>query len=971
MKLFKSKNESKEYKVLEEYKHNIFNIMNREAYLSKKEYLPFVEQTRETFLKLVLLDNSSKLVSWCKKEKTEYAALKELMDFYRNTDTLIKNHNDAYFSRHLMIDKIYLDSIAVNDNYDLKLSNEQREVLLTDEDNTLIIADQGKTTALEAKIRYLVDKKHLDPSKILIVTYTRKAYKDLLDRFRKLNIPVVISTFHLLYTVIGNFDGKMPRIASEDLLYKTVNKYFEDNINNEEFIRQVVLFVTSYLETSLGEDDIELFYEELRRNNTTTLKNDIYNKEEIVRSPLESKIANYLYVNGINYEYSPLYKYGFKDNLNNYYPDFLIKQNDKEIYIDYFSITESGVSNRFSDEEIRTYQKSIRDRIELHKEYGSTYIPLYTRYNDNRDTLDHLKEELINNGIVLEDNSRAIYRNIINNKYVNKFIDLICVFINRFKIDNYNSSKFDEWVNVGNDERTKIFIDICYKCYIAYIEELRNNCSLEFEDLSNNTLSVLDKIIDSGEKLPYEYIFVDEYQDIVLHKYDLCGKLVKCSNAKMIALGDDIETRYGFEDGKIDIYRKFDENVGYSKIIRGYSGGLVEAKNSPLILVGYDNNSLGNVLEEIIDKVIINDGDSQTLLIVGRYGFEGALLERYNNIFSYNNGNVRCSKYPKLQITFSTIHSAKGFEYDNVIYLGDLDIVNPYDSLLRLVDKDILNSIFEETKKAFYLAINRTKNKVYVLDNKDTITRFKLYFEDKFKDISYLNVDKEMLEVDSKHNCPRCGYPLQKRKTNDIKKVDELWFCSNDSEVCGFVTNDVDGGNLSVCKCPKCDGYLVIKKDKKGNRRLECSNYRKSGNGCNVTLEGIDYLDKELLDIMFFDDKSDINRLYYMGRSYKEVVDSIIGVITYFMDSEIILSRSLLFSILSGEMTEEVKAFNLANNPKFGYITSKDRDKFNKLFNSMIANNVIYEDDAEGMRIKTKRDTLEDYNYKDIFACLK
>ena len=971
MMLFRKKNESEEFKVLEEYKHNIFSIMNKEAYLSKKEYLPFVEKARETFLKLVLLDNSSKLVSWCRKEKTEYADLKELMDFFRNTDSLIKNHNDAYFSRHLMIDKVYLDSIAVNDNYDLKLTNEQREVLLTDEDHTLIIADQGKTTALEAKIRYLVDKKHIDPGKILIITYTKKAYKDLLDRFRVLNIPVIISTFHLLYTVIGNYDGKMPKVASEDLLYKSVCKYFEDNIDNEVFVRQVVLFVTSYLETYLGEDDIELFYEELRRNNTTTLKNDIYNKEEKVRSPLESKVANYLYINGINYEYAPLYKYGFNDSLDNYYPDFFVKQGRKELYIDYFGITESGISNRFTDEEIRKYQKAIRDRIELHKQHGTTYIPLYTKYNDNRDTLEHLKEELINNGITLEDHSRDIYRNIINDKYVNKFIDLICVFISRFKIDNYNSTKFDEWINSRNDERTKIFLDICYKCYIAYIGELKNSFTFEYEDLSNNTLSALDKIIDSGIKLPFEYIFVDEYQDIVLHKYDLCGKLAKCSDGKLIALGDDVETRYGFEDGKIDIYRNFDENVGYSKIIRGYSGGLREAKESPLVLVSYNDNKLGETLEKLIDKLVASVPNMQTILIVGRFGYEGTLIEKHNNIFSSNNGIIRCSKYPSLQIFYSTIHSIKGYEYDNVIFLGDLDIVNPYDPLLRLVDKDIVTSMFEETKKALYIAINRTKNKVYVLDNRDNTTRFMLDFKDRFKDISYIDIDNEVLDVGDKHNCPRCGYPLQKRKTEDIKKVEELWFCSNDSEVCGFVTNDVDAGNMGVCKCPKCDGYLVVKKNKKGVRRIECSNYKKSGSGCNVTLEGIDYLNKEDLDMMFFDEKTDINKLYYIGRPYKELVDSVMGVINYFMGSEILLSHRLLFSILAGEMTDEVKSFNLMNNPKFGYISSKDMDKFYKLYNSMIFNNIIYEDGSEGMRLKNRIDTLEDIHYRNIYASLK
>ena len=39
MKLFKRKNDSEEFKILEDFKHNIFNTMNKEAYISKREYL--------------------------------------------------------------------------------------------------------------------------------------------------------------------------------------------------------------------------------------------------------------------------------------------------------------------------------------------------------------------------------------------------------------------------------------------------------------------------------------------------------------------------------------------------------------------------------------------------------------------------------------------------------------------------------------------------------------------------------------------------------------------------------------------------------------------------------------------------------------------------------------------------------------------------------------------------------------------
>ena len=47
---------------------------------------------------------------------------------------------------------------------------------------------------------------------------------------------------------------------------------------------------------------------------------------EFLRSVQEVQIANFLYLNTIDYEYEPIYKYGLKDTTKPYCPDFLINQ---------------------------------------------------------------------------------------------------------------------------------------------------------------------------------------------------------------------------------------------------------------------------------------------------------------------------------------------------------------------------------------------------------------------------------------------------------------------------------------------------------------------------------------------------------------------------------------------------------------------------------------------------------------------
>ena len=504
----KNANESIEYKVLEEYKNNIDSLISSDNYISKKDYIHFYDANKETVEKLVMMNNESVLQTWCKNNKTDYTSLKALMNFYTNTETLINNHNSKFIEKHLMTDSQYLDKILQKDDPNIKLDEEQRKVVLSDEDYTLVIAGAGagKTTTIEAKVKYLIDKKNIDPSKILIISFTRKATKELQDRCKKLGLPVVISTFHsIANTIIKDSEDEKHNIAMGDVMFTSIKKFLLENTNDESFVKKILLFFASYLQVPQGEDNLALLINELNKNDCTTMRADIAKtiedfqkrqetnrrtiKDEKVRSAEECRIANFLFINGIDYEYEPIYQYGFKDTIKPYCPDFLIKQFDKEIYLEHFGISEDGKNPRFSSEELESYKKHVNDKIILHKQHGTKLIYTFSKYNDERDTITHLKEELQKVGISFEyKNSKEIYKTIIQNiedKYFNKFIQLVCVFISRFKTNNFTPSKFDEWKVSLKDERTKLFVSICYQCYLAYMAELKNTNSIDFEDMLN------------------------------------------------------------------------------------------------------------------------------------------------------------------------------------------------------------------------------------------------------------------------------------------------------------------------------------------------------------------------------------------------------------------------------------------------------------------------------------------------------
>ena len=70
----------------------------------------------------------------------------------------------------------------------------------------------------------------------------------------------------------------------------------------------------------------------------------------------------------------------------------------------------------------------------------------------------------------------------------------------------------------------------------------------------------------------------------------------------------------------------------------------------------------------------------------------------------------------------------------------------------------------------------------------------------------------------------------------------KLWICSNDQEICGFMTNDKRGGELSIHKCDWCrDGYLVVKQSKYDGYFLGCTNYKPDRTGCGRMLSAGQY----------------------------------------------------------------------------------------------------------------------------------
>lgn len=394
------------------------------------------------------------------------------------------------------------------------------------------------------------------------------------------------------------------------------------------------------------------------------------------------------------------------------------------------------------------------------------------------------------------------------------------------------------------------------------------------------------------EQLDYRYIIVDEYQDISRQRYNLIKELSQLCNAKIMAVGDDWQSIYAFSGSILPLFTRFCEAVGYGqelKITRTYRNaqeiidiaGTFVQKNSaqikkelvspkriinPVIIYPYVEtfdkgkerpeggkyHYLGIAVNKAIEEILeYNTAERKSriasILLIGRYGFDARNL-CYSKQFNYDEktGKVYSVKYGnKIKLQFLTAHSSKGLSADNVIIINAKDEIYGFpskvddDPVLHLVVSNDTSYNYAEERRLFYVALTRTKNRVFIVTPEKRPSEFikELLSDPK----SYPNVTlqgelKTDLSISNivKDRCPICGYPMQLRWNKNYGL--RLWICTNDQEICGFMTNDKRGGELSIQKCDWCkDGYLIVKGGRSGPI-LGCTNYKSDKSGCGRLL---------------------------------------------------------------------------------------------------------------------------------------
>lgn len=723
------------------------------------------------------------------KNTCEY---KNILKIINDKNKLLRKHNRKYVDNKLIKYKFYFDNMFNDINKNIILDKSQREAIICDEDNLLVLsgAGSGKTTTISAKVKYLIDVKNIKPDKICVITFTKKAKEELDYKINKIfNSNVDIYTFHSLGLKIIKYyyKNKDIDIIDEKGQYKIICDYIKNNLFKDK--DKFSLFFEAFKNKTSFSEEYKLFdnyydyhnymYKRKYINSNTTMDNYIKEQAkrrrnylktlngEYCKSKEEVDIANFLYLNNIDYQYEKSYKK--LDNLKIYKPDFYIEQNNNYNYIEHFGIDKvNKTNNHYTKEELTNYLKNMKLKEKYHcdEKIEDLFIITYSKVLGKRNYLSVLKDSLIKKGYVLskKDNNLVYERlkDTSEDRYINNFVNRIVIpFISYFKRSNY---KLDDFKNIKTDndllnKQIRVISDI----YLNYESKLREKNLIDFEDMINISYKVMPYIKEKNLGVDYKYIIIDEYQDVSMQRFNLTKRIEELFKSKIIAFGDDYQTIFGFSGSRIDLMTEFRNYLSDAKQIPipnvyRNSQELIDVatkfinKNSkqikkklisnkrlinPIELYIYNDSNYintninkSNILSNILDKIYLSNNKSNVLLLE-RYNNDIDTILNNNLFIRKNHENIIYKKHEDMKIDYLTIHKSKGLEYDNCILINAID--DKYGFPSKIEDEEIIkllkpkieeNIFYPEERRLFYVAMTRTKNKLYILVPKSKTSSF-------------------------------------------------------------------------------------------------------------------------------------------------------------------------------------------------------------------------------------------------------
>ena len=714
----------------------ISSFYNFNHYITESERLNLLETFRD-------LDDEVRPI--LKSKELEEFMLKDVFRRFHNAMSDTKDHkktnNSRFIENQLSSCSQYFDTILAH-----PLDAQQREAIVSLEDNVLVIssAGSGKTMTTVGKVRYLIDVQHVPAEKILLITFTRKAAESLSERLGEKNLKC--RTFHkLALDIISEATGEKPTITPQDFSVQVYHKLSQDNPEFKAAIADYIIRSRYTMRDQFEYSSMQDYMQDRQKYGIHAFFKDMDGRPVFCKSDEESKICDFLGSRGIKFRYEEKYEFNTVDaDYRQYCPDFSIYLDGpdgqvKRVYLEHFAVNEAGhCPGWFTYNEEYKYLEGIEWKRKCHHDRGTILLETSSAGFQRGDVFQNLSKQLLALGAVF---SKATHQSVSREllRQEENILAMLTSFNFLMKSRNRTMEEIIQQVGRGPDAIT--VNDIIAPFVEAYRQMELDNNEMDFTD----TIILATELCNNGHRPDYDYILVDEFQDISMDRYRLLQALRRKNPlTKLFCVGDDWQSIYRFAGSDMALFKQFEKFFGYTKkclMETTYRFGEPAIADSSKFILANPEQAVKNVhsfrddAETTLDFLSTSGREDvvktvkyladqipsdKEILLLGRYGFDVNVFKDSDLVVHENKDRVYVT-YGRRQMNFMTVHQSKGLECDYIILINCNGGTVGFPS--QISDSPVLKYVlsepdafaFSEERRVFYVGITRAKKHTWVL----------------------------------------------------------------------------------------------------------------------------------------------------------------------------------------------------------------------------------------------------------------
>ena len=313
----------------------------------------------------------------------------------------------------------------------------------------------------------------------------------------------------------------------------------------------------------------------------------------------------------------------------------------------------------------------------------------------------------------------------IHNKKIELLSKTLATFIRLFKCNNYKIEDYKtffkriKWTfSYANYKKESIFLLLALNIYLSYNAYLKENKEIDFDDM---LIEATNYIKEHGYAKKIKYIIIDEYQDTSKVRFNLIKEILKITDASLMVVGDDFQSIYRFTGCDIDLFLNFNKYLKDARTLK-----IINTYRNSQELIKVAGNFVMKNKRQIRKRLKSNKSISKPIEIVYYHDLNKELdklikeLDSDYIILGRNNNDVNLLS-DRFKEKFMTVHKSKGLEWNNVLIINLKDDILGFpnkikeEKIFRLISPSLDKYPYSEERRLFYVALTRTKNKVYLL----------------------------------------------------------------------------------------------------------------------------------------------------------------------------------------------------------------------------------------------------------------